>query len=193
MNRVCFLIDGLNLYHALKVPEHRAYRWINPEKLVYNFLKKGEDVSEIHYFSAFPHWGWSDAREMIQYLKRIEHLPSEDFFLHLGKFRKRRRQCMATCRELYISFEEKETDVNIAVKLFELAVRNKFDTAVLISGDSDLLSGIKTVKNLFPQKKVGIIIPPKRKADVLKDSADFAMKMKTIHVMSSQFEESKTG
>ena len=45
------------------------------------------------------------------------------------------------------------TDVNIAVEMLADAFHNEYDTAILISADSDLSAPIKKVKSLFPQKK----------------------------------------
>lgn len=58
--------------------------------------------------------------------------------------------------------QEKMTDVNIAMHLFSDAVENRFDTALLISGDADLVPVVQTVHSLFPGKKVVCGFPPER-------------------------------
>ncbi len=70
-----------------------------------------------------------------------------------GEFRKRDKHCRV-CKNWYQTFEEKQTDVNIAIKLFELAIQDKYDKALIISGDSDLIPSIKAVKSTFPHKGV---------------------------------------
>ena len=56
------------------------------------------------------------------------------------------------CRQPYRTFEEKQTDVNIAIKILETAVKDEWDIAYVVSGDSDLIPSLKAVKRLFPMK-----------------------------------------
>lgn len=105
-----------------------------------------------------------------------------------GQFRGVDKFC-TKCKQKYSTYEEKRTDVNIAIKLFEEARNDNFDTAVIISGDSDLIPSIQTTKSLFPNKEFGVIIPFNRSADELKNVAHFHMKMKPEHLEHSVFEE----
>ncbi len=57
---------------------------------------------------------------------------------------------------------EKMTDVNIAVEMMSDAYQENFDTALLISADSDLTAPIMLIKNLFPEKRVIVAFPPLR-------------------------------
>ncbi|MBR2082614.1 MAG: NYN domain-containing protein [Elusimicrobiaceae bacterium] len=49
--------------------------------------------------------------------------------------------------------EEKLTDVNIAIYLLEIALKNTVDEAVIVSADSDLIPAILAIKRNFPGKK----------------------------------------
>lgn len=69
-------------------------------------------------------------------------------------------------------FEEKETDVNIAVALLSDAVRDRFDTALLISADSDLCPAVRETKSLSPEKRIIAAFPPKRHSADLKRAVD---------------------
>jgi len=64
-----------------------------------------------------------------------------------------------------------------------------FDVAVIISGDSDLVPAIESIKSAFPGKQIGVVIPIGRPAEHLKKAADFHMKMKRKHLASSQFDD----
>lgn len=68
-----------------------------------------------------------------------------------------KKRCRAVCKQTYWTHEEKQTDVNIAIKLLELAVKDEYDTAVLVTGDSDMVPGIKAVKRLYPDKQVHVL------------------------------------
>ena len=63
------------------------------------------------------------------------------------------------------------TDVNIAAQLLSDAYDDKFDTALVISGDSDLTTPIKMVLERFPQKRVIVAFPPGRRSDQLRKTA----------------------
>ncbi len=69
-------------------------------------------------------------------------------------------------------YEEKETDVNIAAALIEDAVLDRYDTALLISADSDLCPAIVTMKRLCPEKRIIVAFPPKRHSADLKRAVD---------------------
>jgi uncharacterized LabA/DUF88 family protein len=75
-----------------------------------------------------------------------------------GEFKRKDKFCRL-CRREYRSSEEKQTDVNIALELFRLAYLDKYDRAVIISGDTDLIPAIKAVRATFPQKQIGVILP----------------------------------
>jgi uncharacterized LabA/DUF88 family protein len=72
----------------------------------------------------------------------------------------------------WITYEEKETDVNIAIALVEDAVQNRYDTAILISGDSDLRPAVAAVKRLRPEKRIVAAFPPSRHSRVLAQVVD---------------------
>ena len=54
------------------------------------------------------------------------------------------------------------TDVNIAVELMADAYANLFDTALLVTADSDLVGAVRAVQQMFPQKRLVIAFPPGR-------------------------------
>ena len=66
---------------------------------------------------------------------------------------------------------EKMTDVNIATELMVDAFQDKFDTALLISADSDLTGPVVAVRQLFPSKRLVVTFPPQRYSEELKKVA----------------------
>jgi uncharacterized LabA/DUF88 family protein len=83
--------------------------------------------------------------------------------------------------------EEKRTDVNIAVYLLKLAIQDIFDTAIIITGDTDLIPAMDATMNLFPTKRIGIIFPPNRATESLKNSSSFWTKIKEKHLYRCLF------
>lgn len=74
------------------------------------------------------------------------------------------------------------TDVNIAVELLGDAQDDAFDTAVVISGDSDLTPPVQAILNRYPEKRVIVAFPPKRHSVQLANAATktFVIGRKTL-------------
>ncbi len=172
MTRVSFFIDGFNLYHSLK-DFARDCRWLNLRSLCESYLKPDEQLGDIYYFTAVATWNTDKSAKHKLYIKR---LALEGVQTVYGKFKKVSRHCNA-CNQSYETHEEKRTDVNVALRLFSDAVQDKFDTAILISADSDLIPPIQAISTLFPDKRVGVVIPLGRQAKELKQVADFNFKI----------------
>lgn len=184
MERVAFFIDGFNLYHALQeTPDYARYKWLNLAALAKCYVQKRQQVAKIFYFSAYATW---DPQKMSRHQAFVRALQWAGVDIVLGAFKFKERRCRI-CRKVYPTYEEKETDVNIAIKLFQAAILDEYDTAIIVSGDSDLVPAVKAVKATFPAKKVGVIIPIGRSAEDLKKTCDFRFKMKEKHLASCQF------
>ena len=105
-----------------------------------------------------------------------------------GKFKSVKKHCNL-CNHEYDTHEEKRTDVNIAMGLFEDGMKDLYDKAIIISGDSDLIPPITKIQENFPDKKIGVIIPVGRKANELKDVADFSSKITKSRLLENLFPE----
>ena len=88
----------------------------------------------------------------------MKALRANNAIIVFGKFKVKDRYCPLCCRG-YKTHEEKQTDVNIVTCLFESAIRDEFDKAIIISGDTDLIPAIKSLKALYPTKRIGSVIP----------------------------------
>lgn len=182
MNRVAFFIDGFNLYHAIDDAKLDKYKWFDLSKLAAAFTLSKDEIKVVYYFTAYATWmPEKHARHKI-YVRALE---SKNVKIVFGEFKQRDKTC-PKCNQSYKTFEEKETDVNIAIKLFQGAVLDLYDTAVIVSGDSDLVPSVEAVKETFPNKTIGVIIPIGRRAESLKQAAHFHMKMKLKHLISCQ-------
>ena len=85
-----------------------------------------------------------------------------------------------------IKTEEKGSDVNIATHLVSDAYEDRYDTAVLITNDSDLLTPVKLVTERLG-KKVGILNPQPHPAFVLRAAATFFKQIRPGVLAMSQF------
>ena len=79
------------------------------------------------------------------------------------------------------------TDVNIAVALLRDAMQDSFDTAIVISADSDLIGPIDTVLHSHPEKRVVIAFPPNRHSAQLRHQATAVFTLGRSIIANSQF------
>lgn len=82
--------------------------------------------------------------------------------------------------------EEKGSDVNLATELLVDAFNDKFEAAVIVSNDSDLLGPIRVVRRQFG-KTVGVLNPQRHPSFPLKQEADFFKKIRRTALERSQF------
>ena len=175
MHKVVCLIDGFNLYHGIAKLDDEKYKWCNYRKLAKRFLEPHQNLVRVVYFTAYADWVPERAAK---HKKLVEALRGVGVDTVLGQFKEVTRFC-AQCRKKYTAHEEKETDVNLAAYLLHMAHMDQFDTALVISADSDFASVIALVRESFPRKKVGVVIPVKRwRSDRLASVASFVRYMK---------------
>ena len=151
-----FFIDGFNLYHSIDTNKiYHKYKWLNLSKFAECFIKPSDQINKIYYFTALAQW---DQSKVIKHKILIKALEIQGVKVIYGKFKMRDKKC-PHCNRIFQKPEEKQTDVNIAINLFKGAVQNDYDTAIIISGDSDLIPSIEAIKTIFPVKKFGVVIP----------------------------------
>ena len=182
MARVSFFIDGFNLYHALDNDSLRHFKWLNLRKMAESYLRKQDSISDVFYFTAFATWNPDKVRRHKLFIRAQEYFGVKPIY---GEFRNVTKRCRK-CGQTYDTFEEKETDVNIAIKLFEQAKLDTYDNAVILSGDSDQIPAVRAIKENFPTKKIGVLVPPGGKANLLKQEADFHFKIEYKQLLSSR-------
>lgn len=54
------------------------------------------------------------------------------------------------------------TDVNLAIQALADAFDDVFDTAIVVSGDSDLTTPLRKVRDRFAEKRIVVAFPPGR-------------------------------
>jgi uncharacterized LabA/DUF88 family protein len=151
MARVYFLVDGFNIYHALDTnPGWHKFKWLSFTQLAACFVPKGDKLEGVEFFATLATW---DPGKIARHKLLIKANENEGVVIRYGEFKRRDRRCRV-CGKFFQTFEEKQTDVNIALRLFELAVQDRYDRAVIVSGDTDLLPAMKAVQRTFPSKKL---------------------------------------
>ena len=148
--RVRFYIDGYNVYHRIK-EYHQAwgknYRWLDYRKFLSQFLKDNHRLAGITFFTADPkHWEESRKNRHDTFLHALRETGVE---VVSGYFAKKPGG----------GFEEKQTDVNIALAMVLDAVDDKYDRCWLLSADNDFAPVLSVVRDKFG-KEAGLMIPP---------------------------------
>ena len=171
MGRIIAYVDGFNLYYGLRSKGWRRLYWLDVHRLAENLLKPGQRLLGVHYFTTRIRSRPGDEdtrRRQATYLEALETLPG--VHLHYGHYLAKTRRC-PRCQATWEAFEEKMTDVNIAVELLEGAQADAFDTAILVSGDSDLTRPVQAVQARYPRKRVVVAFPPDRESSRLRQAA----------------------
>lgn len=184
MAKIVVFIDGFNLYHAIASHQkYRRYKWLNLKKLASLYVHGRDTLEAVLYFTTLATW---DMVKVARHKLYIRALENEGITIVYGEFKRKQKHCNL-CQKDFWSFEEKQTDVNIALSLFQLAVADRYDKAVIISGDTDLLPAVKAVRTTFPGKQIGVVIPIGRASEDFKKQSDFHYKMREQHLASSRF------
>ena len=183
MKRAIFFIDGFNVFHALdEDPKYYKYKWLDYGALANSLVRSSDKINQILYFTAFAFW---DKNKMKRHKLLVEAIESKGVKTVLGKFKKRDRKC-SLCNKVYPTFEEKLTDVNIAVSLIKLATKDEYDVAYLVSADSDLSPAVACVKNLYPNKEIIVVFPLNRiSLELERASERKAFRMERKHLNKS--------
>lgn len=168
MKKVISYIDGYNLYHGLKSQGWKWAYWLNVHLMIGNILSEDQKLITTKYFTTRVSKPEGKRLRQQKFLEALGTIPEIMFFY--GKYIPDKIECRH-CGHIYTTYHEKMTDVNIAVEMLIDAMQNKFDTAVLVSGDSDLVNLVHRVKDLFG-KQVVIVFPPKRKPRNLRKAAN---------------------
>lgn len=180
MERVIGYIDGFNLYYGLRDSGFRKYYWLDVCKLVGELLKPQQSLIQTKYFTA-PIGGPrpSDAsaratklrarmRRQTAYLDALATLPELARFD--GHFLHKKLRC-SKCGSTYDRPEEKMTDVRIATEMCFDSYFDRFDVAIVVSGDSDLVPPVEAIRANFPKKRIIVAFPPKRHSAELQSAA----------------------
>jgi len=186
MDKVIAYIDGYNLYYGLRDQGWKRFYWLNLQKLAEQFLKPNQTLVETKYFTTIVKYPDDKRRRQQVFLEALQTLPNLSIFY--GHFLSDPVTCHQ-CGHTYTTHHEKMTDVNISVELMKDAFQDRFDVAFLISADSDLVSPVRTVQQLFPKKKVISIFPPGRFSSALKRISAGTLRIGHVNLSKSLFPE----
>ncbi|QUB99009.1 NYN domain-containing protein [Cellulosimicrobium cellulans] len=164
--RLAVYVDGFNLYHGLHDKWRCRFLWLDLEAMC-RALRPRSDLVAIRYFTA-PVLNQPDAASrQSDYIAALKAHSSGIVSDIQGRYQTKEQVCRS-CGSTYTRYEEKETDVNIAVSLVADAAEGLMDSALLVSADSDLVPAIRTARRLRPELFIAAAFPPRRYSSELK-------------------------
>lgn len=186
-------VDGYNLFYACL--KGSPFKWLNVHQLICNLLPRNS-VDKVRYFTARvgarPHDPDQPQRQQT-YLRALATVPEIE--VHFGHFLTHEvsmPDATAWAAGRYrpvrvMKTEEKGSDVNLATYLLTDAFDDAFDTAVIISNDSDLKEPIRLTRDRF-RKKI-VLLGPKtaRISGALRPLADYIRQFGPNALARAQF------
>ncbi|RTZ60659.1 MAG: NYN domain-containing protein [Gammaproteobacteria bacterium] len=136
--RVIIFIDGSNIFHAIRALNIK----IDYSKLV-KLLSDGKYLIRAYYYSSMPRVEdvekdtpeWDSLMRQRKFITELKNMGIKPRIANLRK--------LATGEWL-----EKEVDIMLATDMLALAFKNAYDTAILVSGDSDFCYTVETIQDL---------------------------------------------
>jgi hypothetical protein len=187
--RVITYIDGFNLFYGLRDSGFKRYYWLDLWSLSANLLRPDQKLEKVKYFTARISSPQSKRLRQLTYLEALGTLPNVEIFE--GHYLDKPVTCRS-CGASWSTHEEKMTDVNIATELLTDAFRDRYDTALIISADSDLVPPVRAVNTLFPTKRLVAAFPPGRTSRHLASAVYWQFTIGRAKLAASQFPNSIT-
>ena len=159
MERVVVYIDGFNLYFGLSERGWRRYLWLDLPHVARSLLGPGQALVGTKYFTSRVRADPGKVQRQSTYLQALE--VRGGLSIHYGRYQEKTKQCR-NCLTTWTEYEEKMSDVRLAVELLRDTFANLYDTAIIVSADADLQPPIEVIKADYPRKRVVIVFPPAR-------------------------------
>ena len=187
MARAAFYIDGFNLYHALDKLEQPSLKWVNHWSLAESYLRPDDSLESVKFYTAVLTWERGKQARHKTYLVALRAMGCDVVESRFAKVNKHCRVMNRYCSR----HEEKQTDVAIATDMIADAVNDLYDTAYLVTADSDQVPTLRALKRLFPNKRLVLISPPggERGARELGALADSRLEMGPNRIKANKLPE----
>lgn len=182
-DRVIVYIDGFNLYYGLRESRWFQYYWLDIPRFAELLVRSHQRLAGVKYFTSRVNGPPDKVRRQTTYLDALTARGGVEIFY--GHYSSRVYAC-ERCGLPRVQNGEKKTDVNIATELLLDAVDDRYDTAMVVSGDGDLLAPIKAVPARFGPKQVWMAFPPNRPNRELEAAAGGKVRVRQYMLAKSQ-------
>jgi hypothetical protein len=182
--KTIFYIDGFNLFHGLKEMRWKRFYWLDVTALAQTLVSDIQVLTKVKYFTSRVTTDPHEQKRQNTYLEALE--TRKNLEIQYGKFTSDQWHCFR-CDARYPIYHEKQTDVNIATALLIDAQEDRFDDAVLITADSDLVGPVRYITQHYTDKRVIVAFPPGRHTADLEPP----IATKTVHLQKPEFAQSQ--
>ncbi len=160
-------VDGFNLYHALDDYDKPYLKWVCLRRLSERFARgHAHSIDRIFFCTAFFPGDFNKRKRHEEYNRALF---ANDVDVLLGHTAKEPIRCHA-CGHMWDQPKEKETDINVALSMFDDAAQGLIDVAFLLTADTDQAATLKFMKRRFPEVTRIVVTPPgRRKSKHLRD------------------------
>lgn len=154
-----FYVDGFNLYHAINDLGEPHLKWLDMWKLCASLIpRQSQELVKVTWCSALNRGDYASLTRHQKYKKALEATGVKSVMgHHIGEPAK-----CKVCPATWVHQREKETDVNVALSLFEDACDDVYVHAYLVTADSDQAATASFFKRRFPAKTFTTVAPPGR-------------------------------
>ena len=166
--QVIAYIDGFNFYFGLRAKGWQKYYWVNPWLLCKHMLITHQSLSQVKYFTSRIRGDKDKISRQDTFIRAIKTEPA--ITVRYGRYGTRGYTCEICGHSGKLS-AEKMTDVRIACEVINDAHRDMFKTALLVSGDRDLVPIAEFINQRFLGKRVVVAFPPMRRCNDYKGKA----------------------
>jgi uncharacterized LabA/DUF88 family protein len=152
-------IDGFNLYHAIDDLKKPHLKWINLRRFA-EIISEGhaKSIERVVFATAYMNKTEAKQDRHERFVRANEYY---GVYPPMGSKAFEDVKC-PDCGWKWQEPKEKQTDINLALEMWEDARRNVFDVAFLVTADNDQAATVKFIKARLPEKKIFVITPPGR-------------------------------
>lgn len=170
-------MDGFNLYYGCV--KGTPYRWLDLSKLC-TMLLPGYDIKQIKYFTSLVVPRSEDPQQLdrqMTYLRALKTIPNLEiyygqFLTHAVRKYLARPPAQGAATVEVLDTREKGSDVNLASHLLVDGFDQRYQVAIVVSSDSDLVEPIKLVIHRLGLS-VGVLHPHTQHSKELRQVASF--------------------
>jgi uncharacterized LabA/DUF88 family protein len=195
-DRVLYLVDGFNLYRSIRAAMDalgvtQGLRWLDLPAFCGSTLGMfGEQrvhLERVVYFSApARHMDVRKPGHTGRQQAYLDALEASGVEVVLSRFKKKMPLCVH-CGLRTRQYEEKETDVALAVRLLEAFARDECDAVALVTGDTDVLPAVRAVRRMYPERTVAVVCPYLRHSRELLAASNHGFLVGEAHYARFQF------
>lgn len=190
ISRVIAYVDGFNLYFGMRSQGLGHCYWLDVPGALQRLLIPRQSLVTVKYFTSRITEPPDKVQRQSLYLEALATLPTVR--IYYGKYQQSMRRCDA-CSAEWPVFQEKMTDVNIAVELMTDVFTDRLDVAFVVSADSDLVPPVAAIRSLFPLKRVVSVFPPGRGSIELERTCHAKLRLRRGLLEQSQMPETVVG